>query len=53
MSGLWIWLGAALLDAASRAWYDGWRGPLTPEEVDRFLEKRAGTPRRRRTTSIR
>lgn len=27
MSGLWIWLGAALLYLCFRAWYDNWRRP--------------------------
>lgn len=43
MSGLWIWLGAATLYVAFRAWYDNWRGALTPQEIDRFLEKAAET----------
>lgn len=44
MSALWIWLVAALLYAAFRAWYDNWRGPLRPEEVERFVAGFAGTP---------
>jgi len=41
--GLWIWLGAALLYLAFRAWYDNWRGPLKPHEIERFLEQLGGT----------
>lgn len=37
MGALWIWLGAAFLYAAFRAWYDNWRGRLRPEEIERFL----------------
>lgn len=37
MSALVIWLGAAGLYAAFRLWYDNWRGPLRPEEVERHL----------------
>ena len=37
MSALWIWLGAAALYAAFRAWYDNRRGRLRPEEIERFL----------------
>lgn len=42
-SGLWIWLGAALLYLVFRAWYDGWRGALTPEEVEVFLKRMEGS----------
>lgn len=44
MSGVWIWLGAALLYASFRAWYDNWRGPLSSEEIERLLAKLAETP---------
>jgi hypothetical protein len=44
MHGLWIWLGAALLYAGFRVWYDGWRGPLSRDEIERFLAKLAATP---------
>jgi len=44
MSGLWIWLGAALAYGAFRAWYDNWRGPLRADEIERFLEAVRGTP---------
>ena len=36
-AGLWIWLTAALAYLAFRLWYDGWRGPLTPQETDRLF----------------
>jgi hypothetical protein len=32
-----IWIGAAMLYAAFRLWYDNWRGPLSPAEVDRIM----------------
>ena len=44
MTALWIWLGAALLYAAFRGWYDNWRGPLRPDEIERFLTAMQGTP---------
>ena len=44
MTALWIWLGAALLYAAFRGWYDNWRGPLRPDEIERFLTAMKGTP---------
>ncbi len=44
MNGLWIWLGAALAYAAFRAWYDNWRGPLRPDEVERCLAALRDTP---------
>lgn len=44
MTALAIWLGAAGLYAAFRLWYDGWRAPLRPEEVERTLAALAGTP---------
>lgn len=43
MNALWIWLGAGLLYAAFRAWYDNWRGPLRPDEIERFLSGMRGT----------
>jgi hypothetical protein len=44
MQGLWIWLGAALLYAAFRAWYDNWRGPLRADEVEHLVAAMHGTP---------
>lgn len=44
MGALGVWLGAALLYAAFRVWYDGWRRPLRPEEVERFLAAMPGLP---------
>lgn len=37
MDPLWIWIGAALSYVAFRAWYDDRRGPLRPDEIERFL----------------
>lgn len=42
LSGWMIWAGAALLYALFRGWYDNWRGPLTPAEVDAYLRQLAG-----------
>lgn len=42
LSGWIIWAGAALLYALFRGWYDNWRGPLTPAEVDAYLRQLAG-----------
>jgi hypothetical protein len=39
MSGLWIWLGAGLVYLAFRAWYDNWRGALSPEEIGAYLKR--------------
>jgi hypothetical protein len=44
VSALWIWLGAGLLYAAFRLWYDGWHGPLRPDEIERFLAALRDTP---------
>lgn len=35
--GWGIWGGMALLYLLFRLWYDGWRGPLTPAEIDCFM----------------
>ena len=37
-TALFIWGGAALLYVAFRLWYDGWRRPLTRDEIDSFLQ---------------
>jgi len=44
MSAIWIWLGAALLYAAFRLWYDERRGPLRADEVERFVAAFRETP---------
>jgi len=44
VNAIWIWLGALLLYGAFRAWYDNWRGPLRPDEIERFLAGMQGTP---------
>jgi len=44
MSALWIWLAAASVYAVFRGWYDGWRGPLRPDEIERLLAALRGTP---------
>ena len=54
MSALWIWLAAALVYAAFRLWYDNWRGPLRPEEIERFLAGEDSNPssQRRRLVDV-
>jgi len=37
----WTWVTAVVLYGAFSFWYDSWRGPLTPPEIDDFL-RRAG-----------
>ena len=37
----WAWPAAAALYLAFRLWYDNWRGPLTPAEVDDFVAQAA------------
>jgi len=32
-----LWLTAALLCLAFFAWYENWRGPLTPEEIEAYM----------------
>lgn len=39
MSGLWIWLAAAGTYLAFSAWYENWRGPLKPEEVETLVKR--------------
>jgi hypothetical protein len=39
----WVWLVALALYAAFRFWYDNWRGPLSPAEVDAFMAEVART----------
>ena len=43
MSGLWIWLAASVAYLAFAAWYENWRGPLRPEEVESYLERLEAT----------
>ena len=43
-AGIWIWLAAALVYLAFRLWYDGWRGPLTPQETEHFMRLMEGAP---------
>jgi hypothetical protein len=39
MTSIWILSAAAIAYLVFRAWYDNWRGPLTPSEVDAFMAK--------------
>ncbi len=39
MTSWFLWGGAAALYAVFRAWYDNWRGPVKPGEVDALLER--------------
>lgn len=40
----WVWLVALALYALFRAWYDNWRGPLTRQEIDAFLQGMGSSP---------
>jgi len=40
----WAWLVALALYVLFRAWYDNWRGPLTPAEVDELLAGAGQSP---------
>ena len=39
MNALWIWLAASATYLGFRVWYDGWRGPLRPEEIETYLKR--------------
>ena len=39
MSAWWIWGAAALLYGAFSLWYNNWRGPLTPAEVEMYMQR--------------
>jgi hypothetical protein len=39
MSGIGIWLGALLLYGAFSLWYNSWRGPLGPEEIETYAKR--------------
>jgi hypothetical protein len=39
MNALWIWLAATAIYLGFRAWYDSWRGPLRPEEIETYLKR--------------
>lgn len=41
MSAWWIWAGALLLYGVFSLWYDNWRGPLSAEEVERYMKRAA------------
>ena len=40
----WAWPAALLAYALFRAWYDNWRGPLTPQEIEHFMHLVDGLP---------
>lgn len=44
MGALSIWLFALLAYAGFRLWYDGWRGKLSKDEIDRYVEALRATP---------
>jgi hypothetical protein len=44
MSGWWIWAAALALYGVFSLWYGNWRGPLTPEEVERYMQRAATNP---------
>jgi hypothetical protein len=39
MGAIWIWGIAAVAYGAFSLWYNGWRGPLTAEEVEGFMKR--------------
>jgi hypothetical protein len=39
MHAVWIWATAIVVYGLFRLWYDGWRGPLTPQEIEGHLER--------------
>jgi hypothetical protein len=40
----WAWPAALLAYILFRAWYDNWRGPLSPEEIEQFMSITADFP---------
>ncbi|MBX9795389.1 hypothetical protein [Sphingomonas sp.] len=44
MTSWLLWGGAAALYVAFRAWYDNWRGPLRPEEIDALIARAGQLP---------
>jgi len=43
-TGVWIWGTAIVLSLAFTGWYHNWRGPLTPAEIDAYMEQLAALP---------
>ncbi len=39
MSGIWLWLGALALYAGFSLWYENWRGPVAPEEIEAYTKR--------------
>ena len=39
MTAFWIWGAALIVYGAFSLWYNNWKGPLTPTEVDAFIER--------------
>lgn len=44
LAAAWIWGSALACYAAFRLWYDNWRGPLRPDEVEAFMARLAQSP---------
>ncbi|MFQ5416094.1 MAG: hypothetical protein ACE5FL_03490 [Myxococcota bacterium] len=44
MYGIWIWAAAVLLYGGFSLWYNGWRAPLTHDEVEHYMERLLATP---------
>ena len=40
----WVWPAALLAYILFRAWYDNWRGPLSAEEIEKFMNITANLP---------
>lgn len=39
MHPLWIWVGAAIFYAVFSLWYNNWRGPVTPAEIEVYAKR--------------
>ena len=45
MSPAWVWAGALILYGAFSLWYNSWpRGPLSPEEIEGYVEHFDSSP---------
>ena len=44
MSPWWIWGAAAVLYGVFTLWYNNWRGPLTKDEVEKYMARLARNP---------
>ena len=42
MNPVWIWLAAIAAYGVFSLWYNNWRGPLTPEEIEHYAKRLEG-----------